>query len=324
MKKFIILIVVFFGLYFFGRIALVWDTPYSDSESRVSVTVPSGSSLVQISELLNEKEVLKDPWVFRLFVRKEGLASKLQAGDYVLQQNLTYSELVEQLQSGKGSEIRVTIPEGYTISQIDDLLSKKSLIQPGDFEKCAMSCSFGFNVQSLEGYMYPSTYYENPKTFSSKAFITRLYNTFQTQIKPFKADIDASGRTLDQIVIVASMVERETAPGDTDDEMAKIAGVIWKRLDEGIALGIDATTRYAKDDWENPLYTSDFDASKPYDTRRRRGLPPTAISNPSKQALEATIRPVKTPYYYYLHDGTGTIRWAENLDGHARNRAIYQ
>ena len=89
MKKFIILIIVFFGLYFFGRIALVWDTPYSDRESRVSVTVPSGSSLVQISELLNEKEVLKDPWVFRLFVRKEGLASKLQAGDYVLQQNLS-------------------------------------------------------------------------------------------------------------------------------------------------------------------------------------------------------------------------------------------
>lgn len=323
MKKFALLVIVFFGLYMAGRVMLVWDSPYSDSDARVSVTVPQGASLKTISKLLSEKEVLSDPWVFRQFVRKKGMANKLQAGDYVLQQNLTYGELVAQLQAGKGKEVKITIPEGYTISQIDALLAKKNLIKPGEFKTCTMSCEFAFDVESLEGYMYPSTYYENPETFSEKAFVQRLYNTFLSQIASLKTDISASGRTMDEIVNVASMIERESAPGDTDDEMAKISGVIWKRLDEGIALGIDATTRYAKNDWTGPLYTSDFDASKPYDTRRRLGLPPTAISNPSLAAIKAAVSPVETPYYYYLHDKTGAIRWAETYDGHVNNKNLY-
>jgi len=323
-KMRILLTLLFVSLivgYFFGRAALVWDKPNSDSEARVSLTIPNGASLTTIADTLSAKELVLDSQVWTWFVKSKGLANKLQAGDYVIQRNLTFAEITEVLMNGKSSEIRVTIPEGYTIAQIDALLAKKNLIEAGDFIDCTNTCNLGFRVESLEGYLFPSTYYENFRNFASKGFIQRLYNTWSQQVAPLKADIPKN-RTLNDVMIVASMVERE-AFGNSYEEKQIIAGVIWKRLDEEIALGIDATTRYAKNDWENPLYTEDFDANLPYDTRRRLGLPPTAISNPGLDSIKAAIYPETTDYYYYLHDNQGQVHFGRNLDEHNNNKWRY-
>jgi hypothetical protein len=96
--------------------------------------------------------------------------------------------------------------------------------------------------------------------------------------------------------------------------MPQVADVLWKRLDERIHLGVDATTRYELNDWKRPLYTEDFEKDTPYNTRRNYGLPPTAISNPGLPAIKAAIFPEETPYYYYLHDRKGQIHFAKDLD----------
>jgi UPF0755 protein len=193
------------------------------------------------------------------------------------------------------------------------------LIEAGEFIDCANTCDLGFDIAALEGYLFPSTYFENVQNFTSKKFIQRLFNTFQQQISGLRAGITASGRSVDETVIVASMIERE-AFGTNMEEKKMIAHVIWKRLDEGIALGIDATTRYELNDWENPLFASDLEKDTPYNTRRKLGLPPTAISNPGYDALFATVNPIASDYYYYLHDRNGTIRFAPDLAGHNQNK----
>ncbi|NCP67596.1 endolytic transglycosylase MltG [bacterium] len=322
MKKYIFLIIVIMGLYFTSRVLYFWDRPNSEENNRVSFTITPGSSFKSIKNLLIENELIADPFSFEVYTRYHKLRSKLQAGDYVVQKNLTFAELVEVLQSGKSQEIRITIPEGSTIAQIDEILARKSLIEPGDFVVCANTCDLGFEIEALEGYLFPSTYYESVQNFSSKKFIQRLYNTFQQQIASLRDDIAASGRSLNETVIVASMIERE-AFGSNMVEKQEIADVIWKRLDEGIALGIDATTRYELNNWTTPLYAADLEKNTPYNTRRKLGLPPTAISNPGLDSLTAAANPIETEFYYYLHDSSGNIRFATDLAGHNQNKRDY-
>ena len=319
MKKFLFLIFLFLGIYFAARVLLVWDRPNSDSDARVSFMIPKGTSLNSIVNLLEEKELIQDAFVFKLFVKHQKLAQKLQAGEYIIQRNLTFAEIAQILQKGRSKEMKVTIPEGSTIDQIDDILTRLGLSEAGEFKKCVMQCDFSFEVSSLEGYLFPSTYYVNLANHTNKNFIQRLYRTFQQQLGDMKKDIPAN-RTLEEIVIVASMIEREA---NVVSEMADISDVIWKRLDKPMVLGIDATTRYEKNDWKNPLYTADFEVNSPYNTRKRQGLPPTAISNPGIEALRAAIYPSSNPYYYYLHDRNGVVHFGKTLEEHNANKRQY-
>lgn len=322
MKKFLFFLILVVALFVTARLMMSWTRPNSDSDSRVNFEVSLGSSLSAIANQLEEHELVKDGWSFEWYIRWHRLGSKLQAGEYVVTRNLTFSEIAEILQHGKTEEIRITIPEGSTITQIDALLAKKSLIEAGEFVACTNFCDLGFRIGSLEGSLFPSTYYVNVNNFSSKNFIQRLYKTFRNKVAPLSTKIQESGHTLNEIVIVASMIERE-AFGDSFQEKQKIADVIWKRLDEGIHLGIDATTRYELNEWKRPLYTEDFQSDSPYNTRRKLGLPPTAISNPGVDSLRAAADPLPTQYYYYLHDNSGQIHFGRDLEEHNQNKREY-
>ena len=323
MKKLIAFVLLILAVYFGARFTLAWTRPNSDRNTRVQITINKGSSLKTIANKLEEKNLITDSFSFQIYSRWNKLATKYQAGEYIIPSNLTFEEIAnDYLLHGKSSELKVTIPEGSTIKQIDAILAKKSLIKAGEFEECANFCDLGFRIDSLEGFLFPSTYYENVANFTSKKFIQRLYNTFNLQIKPLRNKISESGHTLNQIVIVASMIERE-AFGSNLAEKELIADVIWKRLAEGIHLGIDATTRYELNEWKRPLYTQDFAKNSPYNTRRTIGLPPTAISNPGIDSLKAAISPRKNKYYYYLHDMNGKIYFGETLEDHNRNKYNY-
>lgn len=322
MKKVFFVIVLLAGVYASARVHYHWSRPNSDSLSRVSFAIPKGSSVKKVAAILEDRELIQDAWTFALYSRWHDGAGKIQAGEYVIPRNLTYEEIFEIIQTGKSSEMKVTIPEGSTIKQIDEILARKNLSIKGEFEKCTNSCDFPFRIPSLEGYLLSSTYFVNPNTFTVKSFIKRLYDNFKIQLSKFDSGISASGRTEEEIIIVASMIERE-AFGDSLEEKKLISGIIWKRLDERIHLGIDATTRYELNDWKRPLYTEDFQVDSPYNTRRTLGLPPTAISNPSIASVEAAVYPKESRYYYYLHDRTGKIRFAEDNAGHVRNKEKY-
>jgi UPF0755 protein len=129
-----------------------------------------------------------------------------------------------------------------------------------------------------------------------------------------------TGRTLDEVIIMASIVEREVIE---DDDMAMVAHILWKRLDEGIGLYADATNRYILDKWDGQLTVADLNIDSPYNTRTNRRLPPGPISNPGLRAIMASVYPQESEYYYYLSAPSGETIFAVTNDDHNRNKAQY-
>jgi len=323
----LIMLVVVGGLWFYRNLSNHWTQPNSSDPTLVELTIRPGTPFNTIVETLHNNELIQSPFAFKVFGKRNNLVSKVQAGDYSLPRDATYAELFEALQDGQSAQIKVTIPEGYTIAQIDQVLTNKGLIEAGDFETCTKDadvCDFSEHpigdVLFLEGYLYPDTYYVSGRNFSSYNFVTQLYNTTKNRLDPYAEAIESSGRSLSDIIIMASLIEREAA---NEAEMPVIAGVLWKRLDERIHLGVDATTRYELNAWKRPLYTEDFIQPTPYNTRKNYGLPPTGIGAPGMSALVAAIQPEASEWYYYLHDLTGQIHYGRTLEEHNANKRKY-
>ncbi len=324
----LILILVAYGWYRFSLRA--YD---SGSTERIPLTIEQGMSTSAIAELLEESEVIRSSTAFRLYARIHGLQGSLQAGEFIFTKDQSVPEVIDALQSGKTQEISITIPEGFTVKDIDDLLAEQGLTKPSDVIDCANTCdfaSFEFLPSStgraerggkLEGYLYPDTYFVSPKDFVVKFFLERLLTTFRNSvIEEFAEDIEQSPYDLDQIVIMASLVEEETR---TDDERAIVAGILWKRFDAGTGLGVDATVRYALDKPSSALTVSDLDTNSDYNTRKFRGLPPGAIASPSLESIKAALHPEASEYWYYLHGTDGQIRYAKTNEEHNENKYKY-
>lgn len=335
MKKIISLLLVV------GVIWLLWSAwynhaltaPDATSAQRVSIIIPSGSSSASIAEILQEKGVIRSSFAFLRYAKKVGKAALLQAGSFILQPSMTSQEVVDILSTGKTQEQSVTIPEGYSVQDIDRLLAKKGLITEGEFVACANTCNFSSfdflpsgNIQAarggkLEGYLYPDTYFVDVTHFMSQSLAERMLDIFRTKIvNGFKTDILASNRSFQEIITMASLVEEETR---TNAERPVVAGILWKRFDEGMGLYVDASNRYILNKPTGTITASDLDMDSPYNLRKYRGLPPGPIANPSIASIRAALHPESSPYYYYLHGSDGIIRYAVTNDEHNVNKAKY-
>ncbi len=309
--KFCFLFGLIFSVYFYAKAQMHWYKPQSEDATKVSVEIPLGTSVSGIATLLQDKKVIKDAKMFEWYARWQSLSPKLQAGSYIIEKNKTYAQIAQVLSHGKSEEIKITIPEGYTLAQIDELLSEKQLIAPNALLSLP-------NAQ--EGFIYPDTYFVMGASFDPNAFYERAKTTLNQKVKPYLSAIESSGRTLEEIITMASLIEREAA---TDGEMNMISGILWKRIDIGEPLGVDATTRYEKNDWKNPLYAADFAEKTPYNTRKTAGLPPTAIGSPGLSAIKAAVYPKASEYLFYLHDPSGKIHYAATNAQHEQNKSKY-
>jgi UPF0755 protein len=305
----------------------------SGDQTRITVMIPSGASSETIGELLEEKGVVRSAYAFKTYAKKSGVAAKLLAGTFVLRPNMNVKEVVGILSSGEHGEVSVTIPEGYTVKDIDELLVKKGLIEPGELSLCVHTCDFSSfeflpNADGvaerggrLEGYLYPDTYFVDASQFVPKFFLERLLGTFRSRvITDLAKDIQASKRSLHEIMTMASLIEEETI---TDEERPIVSGILWKRFDEGIGLYVDASNRYILDKPTGVLTASDLDMDSNYNLRKYRGLPPGPIANPSLGSIKAALHPQSSPYYYYLHDKNGVVHYAVTNEEHNANRAKY-
>jgi len=180
---------------------------------------------------------------------------------------------------------------------------------------------FEVSAKTYEGYLYPETYMVAPgDKFDAANLVKRQLQTFQ---KRFLAeDTDLGKRSLDDIVVMASMLEREE-PKPKNRPL--VAGILWKRIDTNNALGVDATSRYTLDDWNDrrAFLKNLKNPDEPYNTRLKKGLPPTAIGNPTVSSLEAAVSPKESVFWYYLHDADGELHPARNAAEHEANRAKY-
>ncbi len=325
--------VLMFGLWFWHAL---WPVNSGDAKD-VSFTVQPGESIGIIAANLKDRGFIRSPWVFKTYARITGVAGKLQAGSFALSPSASSADIIVVLHSGKTQEFLVTIPEGYTVADIDALFVSKGLGKPGDIIECAFRCDFSsfdflpaapaqggeaFKIGSrLEGYLFPETYSVSPADYGPKFALERMLGTFRERIVvEYASDIAKSGHTIHETITMASLVEEESRH---DEERAQIAGILWKRLANKVALGVDATTRYRLNKKRDVLTKTDVEIDSAYNTRRTQGLPPSPIANPSEASVIASLNPIESQYWYYLHDPSGVIHYAVTNDEHNVNRARY-
>jgi len=291
--------------------------------------VPRGTTPGRLGPLLDEAGIIDDAGAFGNYVRITDEGGCLKAGRFELNRSMSAGEILETLCGVPlANDEPFTVVEGWRIREIDDALTEKGWIQAGEYATLAgdpsqFTAAYPLPDDSLEGYLYPETYMVSPDRFTAEAFIQRQLDTLdEVFYTPNKAAIGASPRKLDELVIMASMLEREEP---TPKNRPLVSGILWKRIDSQWNLGVDATSRYTLDQWNDrkAFLKKLRDPTDPYNTRLRAGLPPTAIGNPGKVALQAALEPVDSEYWYYLHDSAQVIHPSRNAAEHEAYRRKY-
>ena len=291
----------------------------------VAFTVDDGATAEQVVDALTADRVIPcGGFVGNLLMRGTGLSGEIRAGAYSLTTGMTLDEAVEVLTTPpkKVPTADVLIAPGYRLTQIADAAEESLGIPAAEFLARAGKGKFDRPEAlpadtTLEGFLWPETY-RIPKSDDADAVIQRLLDQFtqETESLPW-GNVEALGVTPYELVVIASMIEKEAA---VQRDRPLIAGVIYNRLREGMTLGIDATLLYDDPTPDGELSTADLETDGPYNTRLRAGLPPTPIASPYLWSLRAALEPADTPFFYYvLCDGDGGHRFAVTYDEHLAN-----
>lgn len=323
-KKFIlpsiILILVFFAA-LIGYAYLLSQplSSVSDNPNSVTFVVPRGQAVSTIASRLQEEQLIRSALVFRLVVKQHQLEDKLQAGSFQLSSIMTPLQIAEALTQGT-NDLWVTIPEGWRREEIAQALADNQELTAFD------QLEFLQLTKDKEGQLFPDTY-----LFARESTAQTIANALQTAFKAkvttvFEKEIAQSQLSLNQILTLASIVEREARGAE---EMREVAGILYNRLEIGMALQTDATLQYIKgynsqkESWWAPPLAADKKLESPFNTYLHSGLPPFPICNPGLNAIKAVLNPLKTDDFYYLHDTKGELHSAVNLEAHNANIIKY-
>jgi UPF0755 protein len=297
-----------------------FQTGASGPSRPVAVEIPMGATASDVGEILQGAGVVRSELAFRLAAGFRGVGSSLQAGRYDLRTNMTVDQAISALEAGPLVEtVTLTIPEGLEIKEVASRVGETLDIDAASFEEAATSGEHSLppylpeGTESLEGFLFPKTYELSPDADAEQVIATLL-----TQFEEEAATLDWEqaerlGLSPYEVVVVASLIEREAR---VDPDRAKIAAVIYNRLEEGMALQIDATVQYAMQEPNRLLTLEDLEVESPYNTYLHAGLPPTPIASPGLASLEAALNPADVSYLYFLvvDPETGAHEFAETYD----------
>ncbi len=317
MKKILALIFILLGLFFLVRI--IWESmlgPVSQDKATKSFIIQKGESVGSIAQRLEKEKFIKSDLFFKMALKFQPASSHIEAGDFNLSPSMSISEVISNLSQGS-LDRRITLLEGWRMEEMAQKLSDELGVNNSEFLKIAE-----------EGYMFPDTYLFN-KTISVADIATTLKNTFKQKYSDeLQAKIKAKGLSVEEGVILASIVERE---GRTDKVRTEVASILLKRLKIGMGLNADATLQYIlgyqKNEnswWKRSLTEQDKEIDSPYNTYLHAGLPPGPICNPGLSSLTAVANAdSSTPYLYYYHDSKGNSHQAKTLEEHNANIINY-
>ncbi|TJY43512.1 endolytic transglycosylase MltG [Cohnella pontilimi] len=322
-----------------GTLLYVWNglRPVSASEKPVRVTIDKGMRASKVSKLLEDNGLIRNSFLFGVWMKLQDEGSKFQAGVYELTPGMTREQIVAKLNSGDivaAASVRFTIPEGFTVQQIADRLAKTANVNKESFLQTAADrakwtgSAWAGQIPAdvnlrypLEGYLFPDTY-EVRNGSSEAEIINRLLAELDRKLDQLPEDwqttLQERGMTVHQMLTIASLVEREVV---VDEERAIVSGVIQNRLAKTMPLQIDATIQYLLDKPKEKLSTDDLKVQSPYNTYLNPGLPPGPIATPSLKSIEAALYPAKTDYLYYVtkKDGSNTHLFAVTYAQHQKN-----
>jgi UPF0755 protein len=293
-------------------------SPANPGGGTVRVVVAPGSTFHEVADTLHRAGLIDSTLVFDLYARYYHLDRNVQAGAYVIGRNKDMTQILQALQTAIPEEVFITIPEGYTIQKTAAMLDKGTLIKGSDYLQVAKTGQFDYDFlgsrpqgASLEGFLFPDTYLV-PRTVTAKQLVTLQLEAFKKLWDQTRQD-QAAKRKLSsfQVVTIASMIEREVR---YDEDRPLVASVIYNRLANGWPLQLDATVLYAKGVWQSTVTLDDLKINSPYNTYLHTGLPPGPIANPGLKAIDATLKPADTGYFFYLSDSQGHNHYAKTND----------
>lgn len=306
------LLAVIAGFFIFYQI----KTSLSKSNYEQEIIIEKGDSIKTIAKKLEDAQVIRGAFYFETYVWLKNKRN-LQAGEYIFRPSMTIVEIAESLSGGKinRNDVKITIPEGFSVKQIDERLTQAGLIKAGDL--------INFDAKKIqnslsEGYLFPDTY-----IFSKKAtieeIVQKMNDNFNKKItEEMFSEINRQGKSLFDIITMASIIQQEAVSAE---EMPKIAGVFYNRLEISMALQSDATINYITGKGRRQPLLEDTKIDSPYNTYKYRGLPPGPVCNPGLDAIMAAIYPEKIDYLYFLHPADAATVFSKTLEEHNANKA---
>jgi UPF0755 protein len=323
---------VFLGFIVFSILTFLFLEAYqfaqtpADSLAPVrSFVVLPGDSFRRTAERLYQEKIIESAFKLRLYARLKGLDIRIKAGEYALSAAQTPAAILDAMAAGKVILYRVTVPEGYTLFQIADLFAQSGISDREDFIRTAADSEtalrLGIEASTLEGYLFPDTYYF-PKPSPSGSVIYTMVRNFRKAFKPQWEEAAArAGFTIHQIVTLASIIEKETG---APFERPLVASVFHNRLQKKMRLDSDPTVIYGIKNFDGDLTRKHLARRTPYNTYRMSGLPRGPIANPGTGSLEAAVYPAKTPFLYFVSKNDGAHLFSEDLQTHLSAVQAYQ
>lgn len=292
---------------------LFWWRPPSEFPKDMLLAVRSGTTIEETGRMLREAKLVRSEFWFKLWTVTLGGRGGIKAGEYYFSEPLSVFSLVSRLASGRFdvTPVKITVPEGSNVRQIAAILKKEL---PRLSEKRFLQAAEG-----REGYLFPDTYILPPGA-GAEEIVSIMGRNFDKRIAELMGDIETFGKPLAEVMVMASLLEEEAR---TTETRQKIAGILWKRLEIGMPLQVDAVFPYiiGKNTFE--VTTEDLLYDSPYNTYKYAGLPPAPITNPGLESIKAAITPTESPYLYYLSDKKGEMHYAVNHLQHLTNKEKY-
>jgi UPF0755 protein len=301
----------------------------SNSEQEVIYEVVTGKSFGTIARELEQKGLIRNANFFSYYAKYKGDRSKIKVGEYLFKTNMLPDEVLQILVSGKSIAKSFTVSEGLSTYEIADLYEKNGYGKAAEFMNLVrdpqlIESLLGEKLESLEGYLFPETYMLTKYT-DTRALITNMVKRFLIVYNEVIPQTQIQGMTRNQIVTLASIVEKETG---APEERPMIASIFHNRLAKKMRLQTDPTIIYGKAEQLGKIVINithaDLVTPTRYNTYTIEGLPPTPISNPGKEALLATVKPAKTPYFYFVSKKYGTHIFSEEYKDHQKAVQSFQ
>lgn len=299
--------------------------PMDREERHKIVDIPDGANMRVVAELLTKEGLIEHQDYFILLGKLTLTERNIHPGEYDFHSRMLPLEILNLLRRGKIIQYEVSIPEGWSSYMIADLLQEKTLANRATFlhliHDPVLIQSLNLNEKSLEGYLFPSTYFF-PKRIKTEDIIRKMVNTFKQE---YSSDIELSAgkyrMTQHDVVTLASIIEKETG---VDDERGWVSAVFHNRLEKHIPLQSDPTVVYEVKEYNGKITKKMLLTKTPYNTYRIPGLPVGPIANPGKKSMLAAVHPASVEYLYFVAKGNGTHHFSTTLKEHNKAVNTYQ
>ncbi|MFH1138928.1 MAG: endolytic transglycosylase MltG [Pseudomonadota bacterium] len=298
--------------------------PASAAPRETAIDIPPGTSLAEIGLALQKAGIIRSGKAFRYLAAYKKVGAKIKAGEHLLDSSLSAADILNRLVQGSYKLYRLTIPEGLNQREIAELAARAGLASRQEFlNLChdrAFIASLGLDDETLEGYLFPETYFFTKGTPAPK-IIQAMVDRFHKIWAGFQGQTAPLGLDRKQVVTLASIVEKETGAAA---ERPLVAAVFLNRLKKGMRLETDPAVIYGIPDFDGNLTRKHLETPTPYNTYAIAGLPPGPIANPGEASIRAVFEPADVDYLFFVSKNDGSHFFSKNLHDHVNAVNRYQ